>query len=371
MLAVGVAVVAIPGLVLADQGEAPPPVGAVQQGKISVGGLHTCAVLTSGPLQCWGSNDQGQLGNGSITTSTSPSTVSGISAATAVAAGNTHTCALLSGGGVKCWGQGGNGQLGDGFPGDPGNQLRLTPVTVSGINDATAIATGGFHSCAIVTDGKVRCWGDDGLGQLGDGTLGDFSLVPVEVSGLTGATALAAGEFFTCALRDDSTVWCWGANGFGQLGDGTTADSPVPVQVAGLPDPDDHPALALTAGNGHTCVLVDDLGEPALCWGANTFGQLGHKTMDANPDPEITEMVPSPTPLVVQVDLDPSPNGELLEPLDRRPVGVRRPDAHLRAHRRRRRPAAGGRTAAVRSAPTPTRATTSSPTAAALSSSGA
>ncbi len=315
VLAVGVAVVAIPGLVLADQGEAPPPVGAVQQGKLSVGGLHTCAVLTSGGVQCWGSNDQGQLGNGSITTSTSPSTVSGISTATAIAAGNTHTCALQSGGSVKCWGQGGNGQLGDGFPGDPGNQLRTTPVTVSGINDATAIATGGFHSCAIVTDGEVRCWGDDGLGQLGDGTLGDYSLVPVEVSGLTGATALAAGEFFTCALRDDSTVWCWGANGFGQLGDGTTTDSPGPVEVAGLPDPDEHPALALTAGNGHACVLVDDIGEPALCWGANTFGQLGHKTVDANPDPEITEMVPSPTPLVVQIDADPTPNGELLEPL--------------------------------------------------------
>ena len=222
--------------VRADQGEAAAPASAVQ-GQVSVGGVHACGVLASGAVQCWGGNDQGQLGNGTVTASTAPSTVVGITSAVAVAAGNTHTCALITGGTVRCWGQGGNGQLGDGQSGDPGTQLRLTPVTVSGINDATAIAAGGFHTCAIVTNGAVKCWGDDGAGQLGDGTPGDRSLLPTPVSGLTGAVALGAGEFSTCALLASHAVKCWGHNGFGQLGDGTMTDRSTPVSVAGLPDP--------------------------------------------------------------------------------------------------------------------------------------
>src|SRR5687768_15787500 len=190
-------------VVRAEQNEGTTAPGAAAQGRIAGGGLHSCAVLTSGVVQCWGSNDQGQLGNGTVTTSTTP-VATGITTATAIAAGNNHTCALLTGGTVTCWGLDGNGQLGDGTTGASGTQLRLSPVSVGGgLTGVTAIAAGGFHTCGLLSNGTVRCWGDDGAGQIGDGVPGDRSLLPVAVPGITTAnpaTAIAAGEFHTCAL---------------------------------------------------------------------------------------------------------------------------------------------------------------------------
>jgi alpha-tubulin suppressor-like RCC1 family protein len=292
----------------ADQNEGITPASAVAQGHIAVGGLHTCAVLTDAHVQCWGSNDQGQLGNGTVTTSTAPSTVPGIGAAVAITAGNTHTCVLLTDTTVRCWGLDGNGQLGDGTTGDPANkQQRRSPVTVSGLTGATAIAAGGFHTCAIVTGGTVKCWGDDGMGQLGDGKPGDKSLTAATVPGLSNVTAVSAGEFHTCALLSDGTVKCWGHNGFGQLGDGTTTPRATPVAVAGLPDPGGptaNPVLALTTGYGHTCALLKD--NTARCWGENNFGQLGYPT----PKNSSGVMQPSLTPKAVRHNNTPvSPPG--------------------------------------------------------------
>lgn len=302
------------GAARSDIGEAAVAAVADKQRLVALGTQHSCAITDSGGVECWGNNDQGQLGNATFATSTTPQPVAGLAGVRQVVGGAQHTCALLHGGSVSCWGQGGSGQLGND---DPLGQSSNVPVAVTGLSGATAIAAGGFHNCALLGDGTVRCWGQDGMGQLGDETPGDYAIAPVAVPGITAAnpaTAIAAGEFHTCALLTDDTVQCWGANGSGQLGDGTTDDRAVPTDVAGLPDAGDHPALALTAGNAHTCAVVDEPNR-AYCWGLNTYGQLGHKTA-LEGEAGHQKMKPSPTPLVVQYDANPSPLDEDIQTLE-------------------------------------------------------
>jgi alpha-tubulin suppressor-like RCC1 family protein len=289
-----------------DIGEAGTAAVADAQRLVGLGALHTCAVTDAGTVQCWGNNDFGQLGNGTKATTSTPTQVSGLIGVKQVAAGAQHTCALRHGGTIWCWGFNANGELGD-------NDLALlpttTPVQVVGVSGATALAAGSYHNCALLADGTVACWGSDGMGQLGDGTPGDYSITATPVPGITVANpaiALAAGEFHTCAVLADHTVTCWGHNGSGQLGDGTTTDRSVPTPVVGLPTPvASNPALAVTAGNSHTCVVV---GGPnrAYCWGLNKHGELGHAT---------GSMAPSATPLLVQFDNDPTPLTQDLMPL--------------------------------------------------------
>jgi alpha-tubulin suppressor-like RCC1 family protein len=250
---------------------------------VAAGSDHACAVLSGGGVQCWGANGTGQLGDRTTVNSFSPVMVSGVTTAVAIAAGGAHTCAVLSGGGVQCWGANFVGQLGTGT--DTGPELcgdfpcRTTPVPVSGLSNAMAIAAGGAHTCAVLSDGRVQCWGANDIGQLGIGTdtgpelCGDFgpcSTIPVSVSGLSTATAIAAGGA-TCALLSNGRVQCWGSNSRGELGNGTTVSSSLPVAVSSITT-----AVAVAAGGGHTCAVLS--GGGVQCWGSNGAGELGTGT---------------------------------------------------------------------------------------------
>ena len=245
----------------------PPPPGPLAAVAIDAGASHTCAVMDDATISCWGENYSRQLGPGSLVNSSVPVSVTGVSGALATAAGWSHSCALIDDGTARCWGRGDLGQLGNG-------SFLFTssvPLTVAGMSGAVAIAAGGDHSCALIDDGTVRCWGRNQFGQLGDGTTSVLSRVPVTVTGLSGAVAIDADGHVSCALIDDGTVRCWGRNTSGQLGNGTTTPSRVPVTVTGLSG-----AVTIDAGSDHSCAAIDD--GTARCWGDNFWGQLGDGT---------------------------------------------------------------------------------------------
>jgi len=235
---------------------------------VVAGGEHTCALLDNGMVKCWGANWYGQLGNGTKDSSTSPVIVSGISSAVALAAGWAHTCAQLSDGTVRCWGNNFSGQLGN----RTSDCISTVPVTVSGLNNSTAISAGASHTCALLNDGTVRCWGDNQYGQLGNSNVTDKSTTPVVVSGLNNAMSIAAGYEHTCARLSNGTVRCWGRNTFGQLGHNIGFRRAIPTPVANLSEP----ATSLAAGQSHTCALVNN--GTVYCWGRNNWGQLGNGT---------------------------------------------------------------------------------------------
>ena len=232
---------------------------------VSAGDSHTCALTAAGAVLCWGRNNEGQLGDATSPNKTSPVGVASTqSGSDAIATGGFHACELTSVGGVKCWGSNSNGQLGNGTTSDSPTPADVTGLT-SGVSE---IATGGLHSCALTTSGGVKCWGWNFWGQVGIGTVKDVS-VPSDVTGLTsGVQAIALGGHHSCALLTSGGVKCWGQN-FGDLGDGTTAKRLVPVDVIGLTTG----AAAITAGISHTCAITTAGG--AQCWGRNNYGQLG------------------------------------------------------------------------------------------------
>jgi len=255
--------------------------GVSSAAAVDAGSFHTCALLQDGTVRCWGLNDSGQLGDGSTTNSSTPVAVAGVGGAAAVTGGGFHTCARFPDGTLECWGRNDSGQLGD-----PATTSfsSVTPVRVTGITTAIAVTAGGFHTCALLQDGTVRCWGENDFGQLGNGTAdpvagtpSTFNPTPVTVSGITTAVAISAGGWHTCALLRDGTVQCWGQNTYGQLGDGATvapsapSRSPTPVTVTGITT-----AIDIEAGISHTCALLRD--GTLQCWGRNDAGRLGNGT---------------------------------------------------------------------------------------------
>ncbi len=230
---------------------------------LASGGFHNCVILSDHTVQCWGRNQDGQLGNGNNTTDAgTPQPVAGLSGVVALAGGGYHTCALLTDASVRCWGRNDRGQVGDGT-----STSRTTPVVVSGMTNAVQLSAGLYHTCALLADGTVQCWGQNDSGQIG-GTL-VFSSVPVTVSGIANAVAVSAGVFHSCALLSDGTVRCWGQNGNGQLGNGTTTNSSSPVDVSGLSN-----VIRVTGAGLHTCAIMSN--QAARCWGYNVYGQLGN-----------------------------------------------------------------------------------------------
>src|SRR3990172_6090679 len=237
------------------------------------GGSHTVALKNDGTVWAWGNNDSGQLGDGtSGANRQTPVQVNGLSGIITIAAGTSHTIALKNDGTVLAWGNNDSGQLGD----DTSGTNRLTPVPVSGLTGVADIASGASHSLAIKKDGTVWTWGNNDSGQIGDGSFGTNRLTPVQVNGLTGFVAVAGGVSHTVALKNDGTVWTWGDNDYGQLGDGTSGtNSAIPIQVNGLTE-----VITIAAGASHTASLKND--GTAWAWGNNDSGQLGDGTSGTN-----------------------------------------------------------------------------------------
>lgn len=241
----------------------PGDVSVSTAARVASGANHSCVVLQSGIVQCWGSNDFGALGNSDPAHSAFPKTVAGITTATRVSAGVNHTCALLASGEVQCWGRGNEGQLGNGSLAN-----SSAPVTVAGITTATSIGVGNAHSCARLVGGTVQCWGRNVEGQLGNSsTVG--SAVPVAVSSLTNATSVTGGGFHSCVTTSGGSVNCWGRGDLGQLGNGFRINIPAPVVVSGLAG-----AVAVDAGRSHTCAVSSN--GRLRCWGYGELGQLGN-----------------------------------------------------------------------------------------------
>lgn len=230
--------------------------------SVVTSGNSTFALKSDGTVWASGYNNNGQLGDGTVTSRVTPAPVPGLTNVIAISASLLHTIALKNDGTVWQWG------VDLSFNG----ATYLTPTQVVGLTGVTSISTGLMHSIALKADGTVWAWGTNGLGQLGDGTYSSRT-APVQVIGLTGATAISAnGWVHSAAIKSDGTVWTWGSNFAGQLGNGSTTGSNIPVAVSGLSN-----IKAIATGAYNTVALKAD--GSAFAWGSNDYGQLGDGTL--------------------------------------------------------------------------------------------
>jgi alpha-tubulin suppressor-like RCC1 family protein len=251
--------------------------------KVSVvasGGSHSCAIMSDGSVMCWGQNESGQLGSGDTAAHLTPGRVPGIAAAIFLSCGASHTCVVLEDTTVRCWGSNASGQLGIGRADD---NPHPKPEDTS-LQGAKKIQTGNSHTCAEMADKTVKCWGANGLGQLGDGTTAD-RFAPVPVSDLTGVGKLSsAGDHACAAANNDAGVavaFCWGDNQDGKLGVAftETRSASKPILVPGLTGVD-----KVFVGANHSCAVI---GDRVRCWGANNFDQLGSPQVASGPAAEV------------------------------------------------------------------------------------
>ncbi len=245
--------------------------------KFALGYEHSCGITSALGVQCWGAGSQGQLGYGGLTTySLTPTSVIGLPATVAkISAGPNFTCALLTSGAIWCWGDDTYGQLGNNVQ----STNTGTPVhaAVEG-SFAYDIATSLGTTCAVLQTGIVQCWGLNGSGELGDGSQAN-SLVPVTVTGITNAVKISAGNNHFCATLSTGAVSCWGLDSSGQLGNqaSSTAQTTA-VAATGVTF-----AQKAVSGGVNTCALLSG---SVSCWGDNTYGELGDG--NANPTLAIT-----------------------------------------------------------------------------------
>jgi len=259
----------------------------INAGYLDAGDKHTCAILADRSVRCWGIGGEGRLGYGNVddvgnAANAGPVNLGAGRTARALAAGFDFTCAILDDGSVHCWGDGSNGRLGTGSTAPVLSPAAASPVDLGG-RTATAITAGYQHACALLADGSVRCWGLGTAGRLGYGnqnSIGDnespASAGPVDLGAGHRAVAISAGWYHTCAIRDDGALLCWGYGAYSQLGYPNTAsvgDDETPGAV-GPVDLGGHTVRAVSAGDSHTCVILDD--GSVRCWGLGTYGRLGY-----------------------------------------------------------------------------------------------
>jgi alpha-tubulin suppressor-like RCC1 family protein len=303
----------------------PVPVSGITDAtQVSVGTESACALLAGGSVACWGSNAAGELGDGSTAgvgpvtptdncaegfreteegCSATPVIISSIKGATQISVGDDYACALLSGGSADCWGYNQVGALGDGKNVGPedcgGNDCSTTPEPVKGLAHAIQITAGEGQACALLSSGKVECWGEDTYGQLGNGTDtgseacngggNPCSTVPEAVKGVADAIQVSAGERHTCALLSSGSIECWGMNGSGELGNGAfggpdTCDAAAECDTTAVRVNNISDAVEITAGfYENSCALLS--GGEAECWGYNGVGDLGNGTTTSSDEP--------------------------------------------------------------------------------------
>jgi len=258
----------------------PTPLSNIVQ--VSMGVWHACALSADGEVLCWGGNQKGQLGNGTIMPTLTPVKVLGLpDDIISVGTGDGHTCVLTGSGGVKCWGDNYTGQLGNGT-----TSGSLTPVDVGGFsNNVVSLSVGAVHSCAVTNRGIAKCWGSNWAGELGDGTTISQS-TPVTVTNLSeGVQSISAGEIYTCAVTNGGGVKCWGNNGHGQLGIGATDNVSTPVGVINL----DAGVESVKANLVHTCALL--VNGKMKCWGNGDHGALGNEGAGSKTPVDVKNLV--------------------------------------------------------------------------------
>jgi alpha-tubulin suppressor-like RCC1 family protein len=238
--------------------------------RVSGGGAHTCVIQSGGVTKCWGVGGYGALGDGTGEDSPTPVEVINFPNAASISAGDNHTCGLTSSGAAYCWGFNGGGACGNGTF----DEFILSPVPVTGLSSGVLnISAGDNFSCAVTGAGAAQCWGANYYGQLGNGLNGDgqYQNVPNQVIGLTGGvSSTTTGSMFACALTTTGGVKCWGYGADGELGNGSFGNSSIPVNVSGLSSG----VVAISAGSYHACALLNTGG--VRCWGDNSTGQLGN-----------------------------------------------------------------------------------------------
>jgi alpha-tubulin suppressor-like RCC1 family protein len=247
--------------------------------SVAAGDDHSCALMSDSSIWCWGGNAGGQIGTGTASaTELTPKRAAGTLTASAIVTGLGYTCALNNAS-VRCWGSNFYGELGNGTIPTAEPYYSLTPVTADlGGGGVAGLGSGmGAHNCTWLSSGAVRCWGSNFSGELGDGTsatAAPYGRVPQTVSGISGTpTRVAWGYYMSCASTSNA-LWCWGNNSTGNIGTGSASNQtlrPTQVSVLGTRRVTD-----FGAGKNHVCVLTDN--GSVWCWGANFDGQLGNGT---------------------------------------------------------------------------------------------
>ncbi|MFC3788619.1 OmpL47-type beta-barrel domain-containing protein [Paenibacillus sp. GCM10012307] len=233
---------------------------------LSAASNHTLVLKSDGSIWGWGSNSNGQLGNLAGNSSTIPKQTVNLTSVISISAGDTHNLALMSDGTVWSWGGNSSGQLGNTTA-----SMRFDPQKIEGLNSIIAVSAGHTHSLALKSDGTVWSWGSNAFGELGQGTTGNPSYTPKQILSLSGVKSISAGFFFNLVTKTDGTIWAWGSNSKGQLGNGTTTNASIPFQLTNLSN-----VIDISAGGYHSLALQQ--GGTVWAWGYNNSGQLGDGT---------------------------------------------------------------------------------------------